>query len=408
MRSPHPHPLPHGEGAICASPGEQTHGRRKPLALRLNDLSYPRVTLPVVHVQGEPYDQGRQHGIALRDQIGHNLNVYFDRFQREVQLAPEDARARAARYQPLLDGGPYFDALMGMAAGSGHSLLDLLVLNVRYELLYYQYGVCGIGGPDGCTSFAVLPPASANGHLLLGQNWDWIPQVRGAMLHTEEPGGLETLSFTEAGIVGGKIGLNSVGLGLAINGLLSTADDWSRLEMPFHVRCYEILRRRSLKDAIELVVAGKRSCSANFLLAQTPDHAVDVESAPDAVRELSPEANTLVHTNHFLNPQKLGVAEPISERRPHSYWRLTRMQTLLAARAPVAVGDLEMALRDHDNHPDGICRHENPQDPPEEWCITVASAIMDLEELSLRLTDGPPCEHLYEGFSIPHTALLGH
>jgi isopenicillin-N N-acyltransferase like protein len=375
--------------------------------VRFEAISYPRVTLPVVHVEGEPYDQGRQHGVALRDQIGHNLDVYYDRFQREVQLTPEEARARAAVYTPLLDGGPYFDALRGMALGSGHSLLDLLVLNVRYELLYYQYGVCGIGGPDGCTSFAVLPPASANGHLLLGQNWDWIPQVRGAVVHTQEPDGLETLSFTEAGIVGGKIGLNSVGLGLTINGLLSTADDWSRLEMPFHVRCYEILHRRSLREAVGLVAAGKRSCSANFLLAQTPDRAVDVESAPDSVRELWPEVFTLVHTNHFLDPDKLGVVEPVSERRPHTYWRQTRMQTLLDARAPVAVGDLEMALRDHDNYPDGICRHENPADPPEEWCITVTSAIMDLEDLSLRVTDGPPCEHLYESFSIPHTALLG-
>jgi hypothetical protein len=23
------------------------------------------------------------------------------------------------------------------------------------------------------------------------------------------------------------------------------------------------------------------------------------------------------------------------------------------------------------------------------------------------VTDGPPCEHLYEGYSLPHTALIG-
>jgi isopenicillin-N N-acyltransferase-like protein len=80
---------------------------------------------------------------------------------------------------------------------------------------------------------------------------------------------------------------------------------------------------------------------------------------------------------------------------------------LLEARAPVSLGDLEVSLRDHDRYPDSICRHENRDDPPEEWCITVTSAIMDLEERSLRLTDGPPCEHLYEGYSLPHTALIG-
>lgn len=282
------------------------------------------------------------------------------------------------------------------------------MLNVRYELLYYQYGVCAVGGADGCTSFAVLPAASDNGHLLLGQNWDWIPEVKGAVLHTRELDGLETLGFTEAGIVGGKIGLNSAGLGLAINGLMTTVDDWSRMVLPFHVRCYEMLRARTLSAARSVVVDSPRSCSANFVLAQTPDLALDIEAAPDSVRELQAESGTLAHTNHFLDPGQLGVVEPPAERRPHSYSRLARMRELLDARAPVTIGDLEVALQDHDDFPDSICRHENTDDPPEEWCVTVTSAIMDLHDLSLRLTDGRPCEHLYEATSIAHTALVGH
>jgi isopenicillin-N N-acyltransferase like protein len=365
------------------------------------------VTLPVVHVDGEPLDQGRQHGVALSEQIAVNLEVYFDRFWREAQLRPGEARARAERYLPLLDGHPYADALRGLAEGCRQELIDLVVLNMRYELLYYQYSVLPVGEPDGCTSFAVLPDSSANGHLLLGENWDWIPEVLGAVLHTREPDGLETLSFTEAGIVGGKIGLNSAGLGLAINGLLSTADDWTRLVMPFHVRCYEILRRRSLSAAAEVVISGSRACSANFVLAQVPDQAVDIEAAPDCVWAIDPTGGAIVHTNHFLDPAALGVSEPRSERRPHSHTRLARMRELLDVRAPVAVGDLESCLRDHDNYPDSVCRHSNTSDPPEEWCVTVTSAIMDLDERSLRLTDGPPCEHLYEGYSIPHTAMLG-
>lgn len=365
------------------------------------------MTLPVVHVDGEPFDQGRQHGVALGEQIAHNLDVYFDRFWREGQLKPGEARSRAERFLPLLEGHPYADALRGLAEGAEQELIDVLVLNMRYELLYYQYSVLPVGEPDGCTSFGVLPEAAANGHLLLGENWDWIPEVLGAVLHTREPDGLETLSFTEAGIVGGKIGLNSAGLGLAINGLLSTADDWSRLVTPFHVRCYEILRQRTLAAAQEVVLSGSRACSANFVLAQVPDQVVDIEAAPDSVCAIGPRRGAVVHTNHFLDPAALGVSEPRSERRPHSYTRLSRMRELLDTRSPVAIGDLESSLRDHDNYPDSICRHANTDDPPEEWCVTVTSAIMDLDERSLRLTDGPPCEHLYEAYSIPHTAMLG-
>ncbi len=362
----------------------------------------------MVHVDGPPFEQGRQHGLALGEQIAHNLDLYYDRFLREGKLEPAEARARAERFVPLLEGHPYADTLAGVAAGSGLDPIDILALNVRYELLYYQYTACAIGQPDGCTAFAVLPGASANGHLLLGQNWDWIPDVRGAVLHARDADGLETLSFTEAGIVGGKIGLNSAGLGLTVNGLLSTVDDWSRLVAPFHVRCYDILRSRRLHDAVSIVADQPRACSANFLIAQAPDDAVDIEASPDVVRQHAPaESAFIVHTNHFVDPRALGIVEPQVERRPHSHQRLARFQTLLGERAPVAVGDLEAALRDHDNHPDGVCRHENVEDPPEEWCVTVTSAIMDLEERALWLTDGPPCEHLYEATSLAHTALLG-
>src|SRR5205823_1340688 len=111
--------------------------------------------------------------------------------------------------------------------------------------------------------------------------------VEGAVLHTQEPDGLETLGFTEAGIIGAKLGLNSAGLGLTINGLLTTSDDWSRRVTPFHVRCYEILRQRDLDSAVKIVTNQRRACSANFLIAQAPDRAVDIEAAPDTIREIS-------------------------------------------------------------------------------------------------------------------------
>ncbi|MFL5805078.1 MAG: hypothetical protein ACJ8CR_25455 [Roseiflexaceae bacterium] len=31
------------------------------------------MSLPIVYLQGTPYEQGRQHGAALRERIAHNL-----------------------------------------------------------------------------------------------------------------------------------------------------------------------------------------------------------------------------------------------------------------------------------------------------------------------------------------------
>ncbi len=354
----------------------------------------------MVELDGTPFEQGRQHGLALRDQIAHNLDVYYDRFFSEGKLEPDEVRRRAAEFLPLLQSYPdYFEAMRGVAEASQQQLVDVVMLNMRYELLYYQYSVNPVIGPDGCTSFALLPQATANGHLLLGENWDWIPEIAGAVLHTRDEG-LATLSFTEAGIVGGKIGLNSFGVGLAINGLLSTSDDWSRMVKPFSVRCYEILHTTTLDAAAHVVTDLRRACSTNFVIAQVPDRVVDVEASPDTTCAFYAGGGALAHTNHFLDPTHLGVEEPLSERRPHSYTRLERMRELMEARRPLNVADAQDCLRDHDNYPDSVCRHYNPEDPPEEACVTVVSVVMDLNEQELWITAGPPCEHVYEAYRL--------
>jgi isopenicillin-N N-acyltransferase-like protein len=367
------------------------------------------MTFPIVHLTGTPYEQGLQHGRELRDRIAHNLDVYFDRFAREVKVQRPEVLELAHKHAANIrrHNPDYYASLEGLAEGSGFGLDELTALNVRYEILYYQFGVLATAAeaalghphrpePDGCTAFAVLPQASASGHLLVGQNWDWIPEVQGAVLHTVEPDGLQTLAFTEAGIVGGKIGLNSAGVALAINGMTTTDDDWSRMSKPFHVRCYEILRSRSFAAAVDVVTGAERACSTNFLIAQTPDQVVDVEAAPDDVMLLQCENSCLVHTNHFVDPGSIGVVEPPSERRPYSQMRRARMTELLAQRRPVELAALEEHLRDHQEYPFGICRHRDLTLPPEEHYITVTAVVMDVAAGEMFLSDGPPCESPYQ------------
>ena len=349
---------------------------------------------------GTAYAQGLQHGQALQSRIAHNLQVYFARFERETGLARADVLDRAQRYAAAIEGqnADYFAGMRGIADTSGFSLEEIAALQVRYEILYYQFGKNALSEDvDGCTAFAVLPEASANGHLLIGQNWDWIPQVQGAVLHTTEADGFETLAFTEAGIFGGKIGLNSAGVGLAINGMTSTDDDWATLAKPFHVRCYEILRARDFDAAVSVVTGESRACSTNFLIAQIPSQVVDIEAAPDKLRLLACEQGRLAHTNNFTDPEEIGVAEPPNPKRPFSVGRRSRMGELLKSREKISMSDLQSDLRDHVRHPYGICRHAAVGlEPPEHHYITVTSVIMDLDAKTLLLTDGVPCENEYQ------------
>jgi isopenicillin-N N-acyltransferase-like protein len=361
------------------------------------------MTLPLVRLTGTPYEQGRQHGAALREAIAENMAIYFTRFERELRLTRDETLRRAMRYAEAiaLQSPSYAAGMRGVADGSGFSYAEIAALNVRYELFYYQFGVNAVA--DGCTAFAVLPEASADGHLLIGENWDWVVGVRGAVLHSSEPDGLEVLCFSEAGIVGGKIGLNSAGVGLLINGLTSNDDDWARLHRPFHMRCYEILRSRTLAAAARVVTEGDRSCSGNFLIAQAPGQALNIETAPRATRATGCVGGCLAHANHFDDPAALGVSEPPVEKNPHSLTRQARMTELLSRR-PLALGDLQAALRDHQGHPYSICFHVDPEEPPEEHYMTVISAIMDLHAGTLYLSDGPPCTSPYDRYAIAATA----
>ena len=55
---------------------------------------------------------------------------------------------------------------------------------------------------DGCTSFALSQKASENNHLIMGQNWDWIPDIECVMTTSTDIDGQKRMAFTEAGIFG--------------------------------------------------------------------------------------------------------------------------------------------------------------------------------------------------------------
>ena len=355
--------------------------------------------LPVLKLEGLPYERGLAHGREAQERIAHNVQVYFARFQHEGKLSLREVRRRAEAYRDALQiqNPEYAEEMRGVAEGAGVSLWEIAALNVRYELMYHQFSANAVfaqPNPDGCTTIAVLPERSADGHLYLAENWDWVPEVQGLLLRIQE-GGLEIVSFTEAGIVGGKIGFNSHGLGLVVNGLNTTDDDWARLKKPFHVRCYEILRCRALEEAAGIVEEGERPCSANYLLGHPEEGALDLEAAPLGVLRLRPQDGLLIHTNHFLDPDKLGVVDPMDEREERSVHRLERSRTLLGERCPISREDLLECLRDHDGYPFSVCRHPGEKYPDEHY-QTVVSVLMDLQEQKLWISDGPPCEREYQ------------
>jgi len=370
------------------------------------------MSFPYLQLEGDPYTQGLAQGQQLQPQIGHNLEVYFRRFEVEGKLHREAVLERSERYLSAISSKnpDYFAGIEGIADGGGFDLLEIGALNVRYEILYHQFAHEEASSrfaseeassrfahepPQGCTAFAVLPSASADGALWMGKNWDWIVDVKGALLHTRHPDGLETLSFTEAGIFGGKIGMNSAGLGLCINGLVSADDDWSRLGKPFHLRTYEVLCSRTLEEAIAKATEEPRSGSANFLIGQG-EKAVNLETAPHALIQL--EGERLVHANHFVDPGRYGVRLSPVEWLDRSHHRHHRLEALIAQKKP-GLEDFKAALADGEGHPYAVCRYPSPEEfELGEPYQTVASVIMNLSTREMWVSDGPPDQNPYQRY----------
>ena len=266
---------------------------------------------------------------------------------------------------------------------------DILALNVRSEIALSAQLVL-----DGCTAFAAFGRATRGATTVLCQNWDWRPALRESMvvLLLSQPGKPSLTLLTEAGIIG-KLGFNSAGLGVCLNAIVT-----DRLEpsgTPLHVVLRAILDSRTLGDAVTAVARANIACSANFLLAQHGNGAIDIEAVPGDVDILLPDAehDVLAHTNHLQSLRLTGVRDLGKLAFGDSYPRLAQMRRLLHER----YGELDAAagreiLRDHGNAPDSICRHvDEIGDPVGKRLHSVLALVMDLERQTLEVTDGPPC-----------------
>ncbi len=364
-------------------------------------------SLPLLRLAGGPRQIGEGHGRAAADLVAHNLDLYFRRFAGEVCLSRDEVLGRTERMWPGVraSSAAFAEMVEGLADGAGQPVLEIAALNLRYELFYGEFSRLArqeLGGTSApgqeCTLVAVAPEASGDGHLWIGENWDWIPGVAGLLVHVTRPDGLRVLCFTEAGIAGGKIGLNSAGIGLAVSGLTSADDDWTRPGRPFHLRTWEALCSATLEAALWAVTQGGHACSANFLLGHAEGAGkgtvVDLEVAPYGVCALSPARGTLAHANHFRDPDRLGVWQPITEEWRSTFHRCARAERLLeeaAGRGPIPSDALLAILRDHDGQPESICRHPNPALPEADRYQTGVSMLMDLHAGHALVAAGPPC-----------------
>lgn len=362
--------------------------------------------LAVATIEGETsYERGQIHGEAFAAEIRANVSTYIERFEHN-NVDEAMAREHADRFVPMIEEAneEYAAEMRGVADGSDLPLNDIVLLNVRYEILFSAYAERTADphdtavNPDGCTAFGVQQEATADNRPYIGQNWDWIPAINTFLMDIRRPDKPNALSLTEAGLVGGKFGLNEHGIGYVVNGLVSPEDGKDPYRTPSHVTHLELLNAERLSTAIGVIIGSDSPCSGNILLGHPTGEMIDIESTPDTEYYLYPNDGILTHANHFESESGRGSFEQIA---PHSLCRGPRMRRLLEQDAgDITTEKLKTVLRDHFNAPASICSHVDPDRPNHEIGHTNASVIMDLENRRLLLAEGPPCETTYEAFHV--------
>lgn len=359
-------------------------------------------TFPDFRFSGTHREIGRQYGEACRELIHRHRDLAFDRLLTKSNIGSEVALERALRYRPYVQqyGGFFDEEIQGVAEGSGLSLAEAYLLQLRAEVAQDVVSGSQTDNQE-CTTFAALADATSNGVPLVGQNAD-LPAFYGdisviAEIRPEPDPGSDrahpaVLMLLPAGQVS-YIGINDRGMGVFANFL--TCDGW-QLGFPRYLLSRLALTKETVDDGIALVRSVPRASSRNMIALDAHGTAADLETTPTRDARLDPEEDLLAHSNHY-------VAESLHEeersKEPHvtnSRIRLERMQELLRAnRGTLNAESMQAIMRDRTCHPDNLSRTLGDAGHD---IITFASVIAEPTEGRIWVAAGPPHENSYNRY----------
>lgn len=337
-----------------------------------------------IELSGSSREIGLKYGQEAKVMIHRNLEFYKVFFKEYAHMEWNEAQHLAQSFIPLIEKSApdLLEEMRAIAEGAELSFEDILTLNCRSEVIFAR--------PDGCSFIGFLSKHGKDGHVYMGQTWDWlIPAVENVcVLKIQKEGKPDQLIAVEAGMVGGK-GLNSAGIGACLNAL---SVGKGKVGMPLHVLYRMILNTTKASDAVEVVSLAQRAGSGNFDIGTASDYMFCLEYTPDNFDVLMSEGEPICHTNHYLSP--LFLAQDTFKRDlPETFMRLnTLRRKAKELEFPVDEKTIFGVLSSHQNFPDSVCSHEDPIDSKYKRFCTIYGIVMDLTARRLWITDGRPCE----------------
>jgi isopenicillin-N N-acyltransferase-like protein len=348
---------------------------------------------PLIEISGPPHARGVQYGRQAAARIRQGADTYARQIAKSG-LDWSGVCALVADYLPVIErfDPAYVTEMRGIAEGADVAFEQVALLNARTEILKLaqrpdlRARLADAAAPDGCTGVVAMPGATADGHLIHAQNWDWKAECAetAVVLRIRRDDGPDILTFTEAGGLA-RSGLNEAGIAITAN-YLESDRDYTQVGVPLALIRRKVLEQTHVAMAMQAVYVTAKSASNNMIVSRTAPFAngspgaavaIDFECAPDETFQVHPRGGLLVHANHFVSPVALAKLRDTGiASTPDSLYRDVRVRDLLTpCIGAITTGDVKAALFDDFATPFSVCRPPRPN-ASNDLSATVAMIVM--------------------------------
>ena len=351
---------------------------------------------PLVRVSGTHREMGRQIGEACRKQVQHSIEngrkLLADAYE-QLELTWEGAQIQTRKYIPFAQERypQYVEELMGVAEGADVAFDDVAVLNAMEAVTTDALHLTR------CTSMAINDERTADGHVLMAHNEDWVPEDEDDVfiVHAKPKNEPPFLGMTYGGLLP-NIGFNAYGIAQMCD---SVYPNDSRIGTPRVVVSRAVLAAKTPGEAMRYMLSPQRAAGYNHMLVHESGEMYSVEVSARKFAILYGEDGYLVHTNNYLSPYMQQM-----EREPEDlissrvrYFRALRLLRQVDAHT---IKTLQAIQRDHVNFSNSICNHSIAAADPLDREKTVNAIVIDLTVREMHIAWGNPCENPYHTYHL--------
>jgi isopenicillin-N N-acyltransferase-like protein len=351
---------------------------------------------PLVRVSGSHREIGRQIGEACKKQVQHGVengrSLVADAYEH-LELTWAGAQIQARKYLPFAQERypQYVDELMGIAEGADVAFEDLSVINAMEAVTMDALHLTR------CTSMAVNDERTADGHVLMAHNEDWVPEDEDDVfiIHASPKNEPPFLAMTYGGLLP-NIGFNAYGIAQMCD---SVYPNDSRIGTPRVVVSRAVLASKTPDEAIRHMLSAQRAAGYNHLLVHESGELYSLEVSARRFAILYGENGYIVHTNHYL-AENMQQVEREPEDLVASRVRYFRARRLIQREDTHTIKTLQTIQRDHVNFSNSICNHSIDAHNPLDREKTVNAMVIDLTSREMHIAWGNPCENPYHTYHL--------